>query len=337
MHIIPEEKNAAVTRALGEAFGVTGVEDIRKLSTGPYANLVCRIVVGGERFLLRIITRPSSIGAAREFACMNAAAAAGLAPRVRYTRVEDSVSITDYVEAKPLPQADAVVSMARVLRDVHALPAFPAGAAHLDTTCMFLMHEGAARDTIFQKCQATNVLSEQEWKDLMACHARLAAAYSRSETDFASSHNDLFKPDNILFDGQRVWLVDWEASFLNDRYVDLAVVANLVVSNDAEEEVYLTEYFGRPPDSRERARLFLMRQLAHMFYAMAYLMLGASGKPVDRSGEPPEFEDFQRRLWAREVDLTDSDTKIVYGRVHWERLVRNMQGPRFEEALRIVS
>jgi hypothetical protein len=59
-----------------------------------------------------------------------------------------------------------------------------------------------------------------------------------------SSHNDFFKPDNILFDGHRLWLVDWEAAFLNDRYADLAVVASLVVTNDAEERVYLQEYFG---------------------------------------------------------------------------------------------
>ena len=70
-----------------------------------------------------------------------------------------------------------------------------------------------------------------------------------------SSHNDLFKPDNILFDGKRVWLVDWEAAFLNDRYADLAVAANLVVTNNAEERVYLQEYFGGPPDQYQLAVL----------------------------------------------------------------------------------
>lgn len=35
------------------------------------------------------------------------------------------------------------------------------------------------------------------------------------------------KPENILFDGVRSRLVDWEAASLNDRYTDLAVVANL--------------------------------------------------------------------------------------------------------------
>src|SRR5215468_10923662 len=106
-----------------------------------------------------------------------------------------------------------------------------------------------------------------------------------------SSHNDLFKPDNILFDGHRVWLVDWEAAFLNDRYADLAVVANMVVANESEESMYLTEYFGRAPDKYQRARFFLMQQISHVFYTMAFLLLGAGGKPVDLSERAPGFSD----------------------------------------------
>ena len=48
--------------------------------------------------------------------------------------------------------------------------------------------------------------------------------------------------------------MDWEATFLNDRYADLAAVANQLITNDKEEMVYLQEYFGAPistskPDS----------------------------------------------------------------------------------------
>ncbi len=59
-----------------------------------------------------------------------------------------------------------------------------------------------------------------------------------------SCHMDL-KPENIVFDGRRVWLVGWQAAFVNDRYFDLAVAANFVVTGAAEESVYLEQYFGR--------------------------------------------------------------------------------------------
>ena len=106
-----------------------------------------------------------------------------------------------------------------------------------------------------------------------------------------------------LFDRRRVWLVDWEAAFLNDRSADLAVVANLVVRNRADERVYLQEYFGEPPDVYQLARFFLMQQIAHIFYAMAFLFLGSSGQPIDWSEPVPEFKDFHRRFWAGEVKL----------------------------------
>jgi hypothetical protein len=151
------------------------------------------------------------------------------------------------------------------------------------------------------------------------------------------SHNDLFKPDNILFAGSRVWLVDWEAAFLNDRYADLAVVANMLVANEAEEQIYLQEYFGTAPNSYQAARFYLMKQLAHMFYAIAFLSLGSTDTPVDWSQPAPVYSDFQRRFWTREVGLADDHSKTVYGRVHWEQLRQNLREPRYEEALRIVA
>jgi thiamine kinase-like enzyme len=141
----------------------------------------------------------------------------------------------------------------------------------------------------------------------------------------------------MIFDGNRLWLVDWEAAFQNDRYADLAVVANMIVTNDADEAIYLREYFGAPPDEYQRARFYVTRQLAHMFYAMAFLTLGSAGKPIRGSETIPSYSDFQRRFWMRETGLPDNQARFVYGRVHWEKLSQNMGEPRFDEALRIVS
>src|SRR3954466_2468490 len=124
--------------------------------------------------------------------------------------------------------------------------------------------------------------------------------------------------------------VDWEAAFQNDRYADLAVVANMVVTNESEERIYLQEYFGEAPHEYQRARFYLMRQLAHMFYAMAFL---TPGKPIDVTGSGPEYSDFQRRFWAREVGLADDQAKTVYGGVHWKELSQNRRQVRFDEAL----
>jgi hypothetical protein len=55
--MIPEEKNAAVARALHEIFGVTEFADICRMTKGLSSDLVFRIVVRGAPYLLRIMTR----------------------------------------------------------------------------------------------------------------------------------------------------------------------------------------------------------------------------------------------------------------------------------------
>lgn len=333
--MIPQEKSAAVTHGLHQAFGVADFDDIRDLTERPGSNRAFRMVVRGSAYLLRINTRLGDM--AQHFTCMQAAAEAGLAPRVWYTSVEDRLAITDFVEAVPFSMTDALTRLPRVLRTLHALPPFPTRANHLNTSCTFLLTKGAAVDGFLQSFQAANVLPKAESEELFARYEQVAAVYPRHDPDMVSSHNDLFRPNNILFDGHRAWLVDWEAAFLNDRYADLAVVANFVVTNDAEEAVYLHEYFGQPPDQYQRARFFLMQQVAHMFYAMGFLWLGSLGGPVRPSEKVPAFRDFHRRIWAGEINLADNQMKTVYGMVHWEQLVQNLGQARFNESLRIVS
>jgi len=79
--MIPQEKIAAATRGLNAAFGVAAFDHIRDLTERPGSNRAFRIVVRGSAYLLRINTRAGDI--TRHFSCMQAAAEAGLAPRVR--------------------------------------------------------------------------------------------------------------------------------------------------------------------------------------------------------------------------------------------------------------
>src|SRR5215471_13758324 len=118
--MIPQEESAAVTLGLNQTFGVSEPEDIRDLTERPGSNRAFRIVVGGSAYLLRINTRAGDM--ARHFSCMQAAAEAGLAPRVRYASVEDRISITDFVEAVPFPATDALRRVPAALRTLHALP-----------------------------------------------------------------------------------------------------------------------------------------------------------------------------------------------------------------------
>jgi len=329
--MIPAEKLAAVRLGLRAAFGVDEFDDLELMTKGQTSALVFRMVVQGEPYLLRIIMRADD--PSRHYACMRAAAQAGVAPRVWYASVDNRISITDFVEAVPFTAGEALARMPAVLR---ALPPFERAPDHLNTTCLFLLNEGAALEGFLAKVRGVAGVPPDDVEALFAVYERVKAVYPRG-SEMVASHNDLFKPDNVLFDGERVWLVDWEAAFLNDRYADLAVVANLIVANETEECAYLTAYFGAAPDAYQRARFFLMRQLTHIFYAMAFLYLGSLGGPVDWGEAVPSFGEYQRRFWAGEVRQEDGRSKVLYGRVHLNQVFENAWSGRFGEALRIVG
>jgi hypothetical protein len=127
-----------VTRGLREAFGVTELEGISMITRGRTSSLVFRIIVRGSPYLLKIIRRTED--PTRHYTSMKAAAVAGVAPRVRYTNIEDNISITDFVHAETFPKSEALVRLPALLRTLHALPPF--GRAPFNTSCTFLINKG---------------------------------------------------------------------------------------------------------------------------------------------------------------------------------------------------
>jgi aminoglycoside phosphotransferase len=325
--MIPTEKSAVVLRGVHEAFGATAIDSVSRIASGLSSDLVFRIVVHGSPFVLQIMTRMDEFNdPRRRFACMKEAAEAGIAPRVHYANAEDGISITDFVEeTAAFPVTEALVQLPRTLRRLHALPLFP------KTFNYVTAHKG-----FIWRFRGANLVAPPEIEGAFAQYERVCAVYPRLDSDLVSCHMDP-KPENIRFDGERVRLVGWQAAMVNDRYFDLAVAANFVVTGDVDEQTYLGQYFGQPPDEYQRARFFLMRQVVHMLSATVFLLLGAAGKPISRSESLPSFPEFHRKIWAGEVDLVTNDLKIVYGLIHWDQLLENVRGKRFEETLGIVS
>ncbi len=324
--MIPQEKSAAVSRGLDAAFGSRSIEDIRRITRGLSSDLELRIVVQGSPYLLRIMTRIDERNdPTRVFACMKAAAEAGLAPRILYSNDAEGIAITDWIETVPFPTAQALVHLPATLRRLHLLPPFPKTFNYLTAHKFFIW-----------KLRTAGLLPEPEIEEVFGGYERICAVYPRLDADLVSCHMDL-KPETILFDGRRVWLIGWMAVFLNDRYFDLAIVANFVVNNEADELAYLAEYFGQPPDEYQRARFFLMCQVMHMLSAAVFLLLGSAAKPIRRDANPPSFRGFHERIWAGETDFSHNERKIVYGLVHWEQLLQNVRQARFAEALTVVE
>ena len=169
------------------------------------------------------------------------AAKEGITPLIYYLNVKDRISITGFITRQPFPRLVAVKTMPDLLQKLHSLPKFPGRIHYFDTMEGFI-----------EKFQTTQMLPEGATKEVLEYYKQMARVYPRNDfNDWVCCHNDL-KPENLLFDGQRPWIVDWESAFLNDRYLDLAVVSNFLVKNELEESGFLQQYFGRPASVMSR-------------------------------------------------------------------------------------
>jgi thiamine kinase-like enzyme len=325
--MIPENKKSAVTLALQTAFGVSEYDEITELTQGLSTALIFRIMVNGRPYLLRIITRTDSISdPSHHNDSMKTAADAGLAPQIRYMNLEDRIYITDFINAKPFPLDEARILMPALLRRLHALPLFSSRIYYLDFV-----------DSQVRKMLGANIIPDYAQKEFLNKYERIYAVFPRNQEEMVSCHNDL-KPDNILFDGKRVWLVDWEAAFPNDRYVELAAVGNFFLTSEEHEKEYLKIYFGKDASEYQRARFFLMQQLMHLIYGCYFMLLAAKdGNAVDLQSAVPEFRAFHDCVWKGELYLLDKTIQAQYARVHLERVRKNMQLERFEQSLKIVA
>ena len=80
-----------------------------------------------------------------------------------------------------------------------------------------------------------------------------------------------------------------------------------------------------------------MRQLAHMFYAMAFLANSSAEKLAALNESEIPYREFQARFWSRELILSDDRSKATFSMIHWQELLHNLRQPRFKEALSTVQ
>ncbi|HLX93030.1 MAG TPA: phosphotransferase [Puia sp.] len=291
------EKQPEVKKALLTTFGVDNFENIKQLTKGLSGALVFKVMVHQRPYVLRIITRAETRDKpSYYFDCLRTAATAGLAPAVHYLNVEDRISITDFIETEYFPIRDARIKMISAIKTLHNLPKFVHRLDFVD-----------ASDTFLRRFRESKMVPGNAMNHIFELYHRIANVYPRSDrANLVSSHNDV-KPDNIIYDGSRPWLVDWEAARLNDRYVDLASIANFLVGDESNEMEILARYFGKTPNEYQRARFFLMRQIVHMFCFTLCTIVAAAGKSIDMSRKIEGFNEFHEHLWHCRIDLADND------------------------------
>ena len=334
-YTLPASKRPAIDRGLLAAFGNTTLDAITPVSGGLSGAGVHRIEIGGGVYLLRLDGPKEGAGdglrdPTRSHACMKIAAEAGLAPRVLHADAEAGVTITDFVVARSpqVPRAALIAQLGRMVRALHDTPAFPPLVDYLDGL------DGLAAQALGSGLPTPTMVAKAR-----SVQVALSTAYRRLEPQLVSSHNDL-NPGNIVHDGERPWLVDWDAAFLADRYVDLAALANVYARDPADEAALLEAYFGEPSTPDRQARLYLARQISHLFHAMIFISMAAGERPGARlndfASDGRTLAQLHLALSAGEPVLAGWEGRVAYGLAHLAEALANVGDARFAEATRLA-
>lgn len=326
--MIPENKQTAVKKALQTAFQLETFTDIEPLTKGLSGALIFKITVHEKPYLLRVVTRTDAFGdPSFYYGCMQVAADHDIAPKIHYLSTEDRLSITDFIMEQPFPLPTAKALMPSLLRKMHALPKFPQRNNYFE-----------AMEQFIPRLRSSGIISGVDVEAIANIYDGIARVYPRQDVaNWVSAHNDS-KPDNVVFDGQRPWFVDWESAFLNDRYLDLAIVANFLVTNQQEEISYLENYFESPVSEYQSARFFLMQEMLHLFYFLFLMAFDQGEHPIAMEKITKRgFQAFHEGMWRGDISLVEAALKREYALIHLEQFQLKAQSDRFRESLNILS
>lgn len=193
----------------------------------------------------------------REVAASRAAFAAGVAPEL--VHAADGILVIRFVAGRTLAPADIrdaamLERIASLLRRVHRDV-----APHLrgPAACFWPFH--VLRDYLAQLAE------EGRLADRIPTLRLTVASLERAvgPIDLVLAHNDMM-PGNLLDDGARLWLIDWEFAGFGSGLFDLAGVATNNDLDAAQRAHLLAAYLGKPPGRRAAKRFAAMALAASL-------------------------------------------------------------------------
>jgi thiamine kinase-like enzyme len=271
---------------------------------GGITNHNFRARFGEAEVVLRIAghqTELLGIDRASEHVATQAAAKLGIAPAVLAFIPEHSCLVTAFVPGVPLAEEalrerGAMVEVARALRAFHE---------HAPSLPVSFDVPQIARDYL-ELARGRGALLPAAALDAARLSERIAGALTGPEHAVVPCHDDLLAA-NVLGDGARIWLVDWEYAGMGDRYFDLG---NLSINNgfgEDDDRALLAAYWDEPCSDRRFAALRLMRAMS----------------------------DVREALWGTvQSAISELDFDFAgYAERHLRRLAQTTADPRFESWL----
>ncbi len=325
---LPEERRGIVRAALLAAFGKVRIDAVTPPTGGATSALPCRVDIDGRRYLLRVEGTSSPLRNPHQYESMRIAAEAGIAPHIHYIDVSARVAIVDFILPQPLASYPGgppalVQALAKLLRRLQATPAFP----------RFVDYPGILT-RLFAHVRRTGLFAAGVLDPHVERLERLSEIYAADATLLVSSHNDLI-PSNILFDGKRLWLIDWESAYRNDPLVDVSTLLDTLANSPELEDALLQAWLGRKPGQAVLDRLAVVRALTRLYYAGVFLSASAASNwtTAETDLTAPGLAEFQRSVRDGRLVPGAPQTKHALGKMFLAAFYSGVPTPGFDAAV----
>jgi thiamine kinase-like enzyme len=286
---------------------------ITRIAAGLSGAGVYRVEAAGQAFVLKISGEDEPLATwRRKLHIQQLAANAGLAPRVIHVdearRAVVSALVVDRsfpaFYADPRTREAALAQLGRTVRRVHELPLPPEADASDPREFLATIWSGPVANfalPAFVGDAVRRVLTEQP---------------PARERALVLSHNDV-NPTNLVYDGEKLMLLDWQTAGPNDPFYDLAAISVFLRMDEGSCQRLLAAYDGEPV-SRLPARFAYSRRLVAVLCGAIFLHLarqsghaGASGG--ETLGSTPSLADFYQQMRAGSLSPATAEGQWCFG------------------------
>ena len=250
---------------------------ITRIAAGLSGAGVYRVEAAGQAYVLKVAIAGEPIEAWRQsLEIQRRAGDAGVAPRVIHHDEARRAVVSDHVVNRgfvprlfdPKTRDGAIRQLGDTIRRVHAIP-LPADAMPRDPR--ILIAPMRARLATFAVPNFVRTTIDRV----------LAETPPPRERPPVTSHNDM-NPSNLVFDGERLLLLDWDTAGPNDPFFDLAAVAMFLRMDDPTASALIAAHDDAPPaalpDGFVYARRFVAALCATIFLHVAHHAGHAGGE-----------------------------------------------------------
>lgn len=217
------------------------------------------------------------IDRANEAVAAQGAAAAGVGPAVIWADAATGVMATRFVPG-------AVTMTPAAFRDRDGAAA-RAGAAFArlhrsGAVFPFRFELFSMIDRYLAVLAPRDVALPEGYHDVVAEADAVRAALARVPLPLAPCHCDPLC-ENFLDTGERMWIVDWEYSGMNDPMWDLGDLSVEAGMDEAQEEAMLAGYFGGEARAADRGRMVAYKAMCDLLWTLWGLIQLSDGNPAD--------------------------------------------------------